>query len=177
MNKSLLLSSLGSLFACFFMLGCGERRAPLVTVPQVDLKRMEGTWYVITHIPYWLEKDKVATADRYRLREDGTMDNVYVFRRNNFDAPEEEWHGIAWVVDKTTNAHWKVRFMWPFSVDYLIIDLDPDYQWLAVGHPSRNYFWILSRERKISPHVRDGIITRAGQQGYDTTQFADVPQP
>ena len=76
------------------------------------------------------------------------MDNTYVFRRGSFDAPEEEWHGIAWVHDTSSNAHWKVRFIWPFSVDYLIIDLDPDYRWLAVGHPSRDYFWILARERQ-----------------------------
>lgn len=156
--------------------GCASR-PPLITVPHVDLGRMEGTWHVITHIPYWLEEGKVATADRYRLRPDGRMDNTYVFRRGSFDAPEEEWHGIAWVADPATNARWKVRFIWPFSVDYLIIDLDPGYRWLAVGHPSRDYFWILARERRLDPAVKAGIVARAAAQGYDPAAFADVPQP
>lgn len=156
--------------------GCAAR-PPLRTVPQVDLPRMEGTWYVITHIPYWLEEGKVATADRYRLRPDGRMDNTYVFRRGSFDAPEEEWHGVAWVHDTASNAHWKVRFIWPFSIDYLIIDLDADYRWLAVGHPSRDYFWILARERRLDPVTWSGIVARAAEQGYNTTRFADVPQP
>lgn len=171
------LGFIGLLSASLFLLGCGPSRPPLVTVPSVDLKRMEGTWYVITHIPYWLEKGKVATADRYRLLPDGTMENIYVFRRGSFTAPEEEWHGVAWVHDQTTRAHWKVRFLWPFSLDYLIIDLDPEYRWLAVGHPSRNYFWILARERAIPAEIRAGIIARATQQGYDPSAFADVPQP
>jgi apolipoprotein D and lipocalin family protein len=160
-----------------FLLGGCDSRPPLITVPKVDLTRMEGTWYVITHIPYWLEEGKVATADRYKLLPDGRMENTYVFRRGSFDAPEEEWHGIAWVHDHSTNAHWKVRFLWPFSIDYLIIDLDPDYRWLAVGHPSRGYFWILSKTRQLDPAIKSGIIARAGQQGYDVTTFADVPQP
>jgi len=170
MSRSLIAAALALLSGC-------AARAPLVTVPQVDLPRMEGTWYVIANIPYWLEEGKVATADRYRLRPDGRMDNTYVFRRGSFDAPEEEWHGVAWVHDKTSKAHWKVQFIWPFSVDYLIIDLDADYRWLAVGHPSRDYFWILARERQLDPTIKSGIVTRAAAQGYDVARFADVPQP
>lgn len=157
--------------------GCGTKRPPLRTVDHVDLSRMAGTWYVIYNIPYWLEKDKVATADVYKIRPDGRMDNTFVFRRGSFSAPEKKWHGIAWVVDKTTNAHWKVRFIWPFSTDYMIIDKDPNYAWVAVGHPSRNYFWILASTRQLDPGIVEGIMVRAEAQGYDRTRFAAVPQP
>ena len=176
MTRKLFVAGLSLLAGCWSLNGCATR-PPLVTVPQVDLARMEGTWHVISNIPYWLENGKVATADRYHLRPDGRMDNIYVFRRGSFDAPEEEWHGIAWVHDPASNAHWKVRFIWPFTVDYLIIDLDPEYRWLAVGHPSRDYFWILARERRLAPEVRAGILARAQDQGYDPSRIADVPQP
>jgi apolipoprotein D and lipocalin family protein len=159
------------------LLGGCDARPALVTVPSVELPRMEGTWYVTHHIPYWLEEGKVATADVYRLRPDGRIDTEFVFREESFDAPEERWTGIAWVVDPTTNAHWKVRFLWPFSTDFLIIDRSADYAWVAVGHPSRDYFWILSRTRSLQPDVVDGIMTRAVAQGYDRTRFAPVPQP
>jgi len=176
MMSSFLILGL-SLLALGVFSGCGPSREPLRTVASVDLTRMEGTWYVTHHIPYWLEKGKVATADVYKLRSDGRMDNTYVFRRGSFDAPEKKWHGIAWVVDKTTNAHWKVRFVWPFSVDYIIIDMDPDYAWVAVGHPSRDYFWILARTRHLAPEIVEGIMVRAVAQGYDRSRFAAVPQP
>jgi apolipoprotein D and lipocalin family protein len=167
------LLTLASLLA---LVGCASQ--PLLrTVPQIDLLRMEGTWYVTHHIPYWLEEGKVATADIYRLRPDGRMDNTFVFRRGSFDAPEERWNGVAWVHDTTSNAHWKVRFIWPFSIDYLIIDQDPDYAWVAVGHPSRDYFWILSRTRSLPGPTIEGIMTRAVAQGYDRSRFAAVPQP
>jgi apolipoprotein D and lipocalin family protein len=176
MSSYLILIPLACLAVAAFS-GCCNSREPLKTVEHVELKRMEGTWYVTHHIPYWLENGKVATADVYRLRDDGKMDNTYVFRRKTFDAPEEAWHGIAWVVDKKTNAHWKVRFIWPFSIDYLIIDRDADYAWIAVGHPSRDYFWILSRTRELPDSVIEGIMERAVTQGYDRSRFAPVPQP
>ncbi len=170
------MKRLALLAAFLALVGCG-RREPLPTVSHVDLTRFPGDWYVIAHIPYWLEEGKVATYDRYRLREDGLMDNEFWFRRGSFDAPEEVWKGIAWVHDKSTNAEWRVQFIWPFSIAYLIIDLDPDYRWAVVGHPSRDYFWILARDRHIPESTYDGILIRAAAKGYDVDRIAKVPQP
>lgn len=156
---------------------CADPRPPLVTVPSVDLDRYLGTWYVIANIPYFLEDGKVATADRYAKRPDGRFEITYIFRRGSFDAPEEEWHGVAWLPDPADTARWKVRFLWPLSADYLIIDLDSDYRWAVVGHPSRDYFWILARDRHLDPATYAGILTRAKAQGYDTTRVKAVPQP
>jgi len=47
------------------------------TVPQVDLTRYLGNWYVIANIPYFLEKGKVATYDTYSMRPDGRMNNTF----------------------------------------------------------------------------------------------------
>ena len=63
------------------------------------------------------------------------------------------------------------------AVDYLIIDRDDAYAWVAVGHPSRDYFWILSRTRQLPGDTLEGIMTRAAAQGYDRYRFAAVPQP
>ena len=173
MRQHLLLLCAAVLLAA----GCADARPPLRTVAHVDLQRYAGTWYVIANIPYWLEDGKVATADRYGLRPDGLLDNTYVFRRGDFTAPEEEWHGRAWVVNEQTNAEWNVRFVWPFSATYLVIDLDPEYRWAAVGHPSRDYFWVLSRERSLPPATYQAILARAAAQGYDISRVALVPQP
>lgn len=168
--------SLLSLLAGLLLTGCASRPA-LVTVPQVDLDRYLGTWYVIANIPYFLENGKVATADRYARRPDGRFENVYVFRRGSFDTPEEEWHGVAWLPDAKDPTRWKVQFLWPFAADYLIIDLDTDYRWAVVGHPSRDYLWVLARERHLDAAIYQGILDRAKAQGYDPARIQPVPQP
>jgi apolipoprotein D and lipocalin family protein len=169
---------LAMLCALLGLLGCGRRGGPpLRTVDHVDLARYQGDWYVIANIPYALERGKVATFDRYRLRPDGRMDNEFHFRRGSFDAEPEVWRGVAWVHDRRTNAEWRVRFIWPFTAAYLIIDLDPEYRWAVIGHPSRALFWVLARERALPEPVYEGILLRAAAQGYDVGRVERVPQP
>ena len=151
-------------------------RPPLKTVPKLDLPRFMGDWYVFAHIPYSLEKGKVGTLDRYELRPDGRIQNSYLFRRGSLDAPLEEWKGVAWVHDKQSNAEWRVQFVWPFRVPFLVIDLDDDYQWAVIGYPSRKLAWVLSRKTSLDEKTYQGILQRMQQQGYDTTKLAKVPQ-
>lgn len=170
--------SLGFLLLFLFSLAsCSSMKpAPLRTVPHVDLTRYVGDWFVFAHIPYSLEKGKVGTLDRYALRPDGRMDNIFLFRRGSLDAPLEQWKGVAWVHNKATNAEWRVQFVWPLRVPYLIIDLDPDYQWSVIGYPSRKLAWVLSRKPVLDAATYRGILHRMAKQGYDTRLLAKVSQ-
>lgn len=161
------------------LVGCASTggQPPLRTVAHVDLDRYLGRWYVVANIPYILEKGKVASYDTYALRPDGRMQNDFTFRQGSFDAPEQTWKGVAWVHDKTTNAEWRVRFIWPFAATYLVIDLDPEYRWAVIGHPSRSLLWVLARDRALPPYIYQGILDRAAAQGYDASRIAPVPQP
>ena len=173
----LLGSSLLTLTA--LLVGCAStpKPAPLKTVPFVDLERYSGRWYVIANIPYFLERDKVASYDTYARRPDGTLTNDFTFREKSFDAPEKTWHGTAKVKNTTTNAEWAVRFIWPFSADYLVIDLDPNYRWAVVGHPSRKLLWVLARDRQLPDDLYNTIVQRTASQGYDPAKITKVPQP
>ena len=149
---------------------------PLKTVPSLDLPRFMGDWYVFAHIPYALENGKVGTFDRYALRPDGRIQNSFLFRRGSLDAPLEEWKGVAWVHNKSSNAEWRVQFVWPFRVPFLVIDLDPDYQWAVIGYPSRKLAWVLSRKTTLNDAVYRAILKRMETQGYDVALLAKVPQ-
>jgi len=150
---------------------------PLRPVPYVELDRYMGDWYVIANIPYFAEKGKVATIERYEAGPEGKIINTFIFRKKLFTAPEQQWHATATIVNHTTNAEWRVQFFWPIKLSYLVIDLDPNYRWAVVGHPSRNYFWILARDRQLSDEVYAGILERAAAQGYDSSKITKVPQP
>jgi apolipoprotein D and lipocalin family protein len=151
-------------------------KPPLQTVPFVDLHRYMGDWYVFAHIPYSLEKGKVGTLDRYAMRPDGKMDNIFVFHKERFDAPEQQWKGVAWVHNKKTNAEWRVQFLWPLRMPYLIIDLDKDYEWSVIGYPNRKLAWVLTRKPVLDDATYQGILRRLTEQGYDATMLAKVPQ-
>ena len=163
--------------AALGMAGCATSQPPLRTVPHVDMSRYLGNWYVIANIPYFLEKGKVASYDTYSMRPDGRMDNIFTFRKGSLDAPEQSWHGVAWVVNRTSNAEWKVRFIWPFTATYLVLELDPQYQWAVVGTPGRNLLWVLARDRHLTEATYAQILNQIAAQGYDTNRLALVPQP
>jgi apolipoprotein D and lipocalin family protein len=172
MKYVFLLVCLGLLAGCATPSGAPSLR----TVRHVDLNRYMGDWYVIAHIPYFAEKGKVATMDRYSLRPDGKVDSLFLFHQGAFDAPQKHWHAVAEVVNHETNAEWRLQFVWPIKLAYLIVALDPDYRWALVGCSSRNYLWVLARDRTISNELYKTILRRAAAQGYDITRVVQVPQ-
>lgn len=80
------------------------------------------------------------------------------------------------MVNTRTNAEWKVRFVWPFTAMYLVLELDPDYRWAAVGTPGQGLLWVLARERQMTDATYAEILERIRAQGYDPARLAKVPQ-
>jgi apolipoprotein D and lipocalin family protein len=156
--------------------GCATKAPPLKDVDFVNLPRFMGDWWVIAHIPYFLERDTFDTKDTYRLRDDGRIDNIFTFRKGSHEAPEKSWKGVAWVVDKQSNAEWRVQFFWPLALPFHVIHLDPDYRFMAVGHPSRNYGWIMARDKTMSDADYASVLRALADQGYDVSRFRKVPQ-
>ena len=167
-----------AVLALLALVGCTHMNSsPLRTVAHVDLDLYLGRWYVIANIPYFLEKEKVASYDTYAKRPDGKLDNIFTFRKGGFEAPEKSWHGIAWVTNPASNAEWKVRFIWPLTSTYLVLELDQNYRWAVVGTPNRKLLWILARERQLSAADYEHILGLIVAQGYDRNSIMPVPQP
>jgi apolipoprotein D and lipocalin family protein len=70
----------------------------------------------------------------------------------------------------------KVRFFWPFSGHYWILALDPDYKYVMIGEPGRDYLWILSREKTLAEQTVNTLLAQAKSQGFDITKVPRTPQ-
>jgi apolipoprotein D and lipocalin family protein len=152
-------------------------KEPLRPVPHVDLARYMGDWHVIANIPYFAEKNCFDSIESYALRSDGNIDNWFTCRKKSFDAPMKRIStALAVVDDKNSNAEWHVKFFKIISVKYVIVDLDPGYQWVAVAHPSRNYGWVMARGPTLDERTYQEILKDLAVQGYDVSRFKKVPQ-
>lgn len=172
------LPLISSVLAALLLAGCASTRtAAPAAVATVDLDRYMGRWYVISHVPYFLEKGKVASYDTYARRPDGRLTNNFTFREQTVDGPEKTWEGVARVIDPATNATWKVSFFWPVSVTYKIFALDPDYRWAVVGTNDGGLLWVLARERRLAPDTYASILTDLRAKGLAVDQLRAVPQP
>jgi apolipoprotein D and lipocalin family protein len=174
--RNVLLPVLLGMIASAGPLMAAEKKPPLQTVDRVDLKRYMGKWHEIASFPQWFQKNCVASRANYELRKDGKVDVLNQCQEKTLNGKLKEAKGKAWVVDAQSNAKLKVRFFWPFSGDYWIIDLADDYQYAVVGHPKRNYLWILSRSPHMDSTVYDQIIERLKKQHYDVSQLKKTLQ-
>ncbi|HEY5658906.1 MAG TPA: lipocalin family protein [Myxococcota bacterium] len=157
---------------------CRSGLPPLEVVGEVDLDRYAGRWYEIASFPQRFQRGCVASAANYSRMDDGRIRVVNTCRDGSFDAPLRRAEGVAWVVDpRETNAKLKVQFFWPFRGAYWIIELDPEYRYAVVGHPSRDYLWILSRTPAMESHVYEELLLRIAAHGFDTHRLNRTPQP
>jgi len=157
--------------------GCGSSTTdrlglpPLQTVPRVDLARYAGTWYEIASFPQRFQQGCTLTTATYTLRADGGLDVENRCRKGSPDGEAAVATGRARVVEPESGAKLQVSFFWPFWGDYWIVDLSPDYAYAVVGHPSRDYLWILSREPTLPEAVLQGILERLAAQGYELARL------
>jgi len=148
----------------------------LETVPHVDLEHYLGTWYEIASFPQSFQRGCTATTATYTLRHDGQLDVMNRCRLGSLDGKEKAALGRARLVDRATNAKLEVSFFRPFWGPYWIIDLAPDYSYAVVGHPGRDYLWILSRTSTMSEVTYQTIVARLRAQGYETSRLVRTVQ-
>ena len=149
---------------------------PMKNVPQVDLSRFMGDWYVIANIPTFIEQGAHNAVESYAMNPDGTIATTFRFRKGAFDGPQKEYHPRGFVVPDTGNAQWGMQFIWPFKAEYKIIWLDPEYSITVIGRTKRDYVWVMAKTPEIPEAKYAEILAFLKGVGYDTALVQRVPQ-
>lgn len=172
MRKPLLIAALAlSLGAA--LLPAQAEIPPLEAVDRLDLPRYMGTWHEIASYPAWFQKHCVgASRADYHLQADG---RVQVLNRCR-QADGSMRHAVAEGrrVGADDSATLKVRFApaWLSFIsavwgDYWVIDIDEDYQLVAVSEPRREYLWVLSRQPQVDEAAYAALLERLAAKGFD----------
>jgi len=171
------------LFVLALLTGCSSTTTQrlglpeLQTVGHVDLDRYLGRWYDIASFPQRFQKGCTGSTATYAARDDGDIDVINRCWLGSLSGKEKVAKGRARVVDRTTNAKLEVSFFRPFWGDYWIVELGANYEYAVVGHPGRDYLWILSRTPTMENRVYDGILERLKGLGYEVDRIQRVVQP
>ena len=153
--------------------GCASQPR-LRTVSDFVPERYLGTWHEIAAIPAWFqyqcasdtravyaavpEPGQIGVENSCR-RGDGKLDVAQ--GRARFTAPPAEGRL------EVTFLHFGDHWVWPISGAYEVMALDPDYRWSLVGHPSRDYAWILAREPRLDDATLTMLRDLLATEGYD----------
>ncbi len=171
------MPALPLLLAALLVSDCqNAKHPPLTLAPGVDLARFMGDWYVIANIPTFIEEGAHNAVESYRLAADGTIETTFTFRAGGFDGEPKRYTPRGFVLDRTSNAVWGMRFVWPVKADYRIAYLTPDYTLTVIAREKRDYLWIMARTPQIPDADCQRILEFVAGQGYDVSRIRKVPQ-
>lgn len=146
-------------------------RLPNSTVEKVDIDNYSGTWYSLYSIPTAYDKGSRETSGNYKWNSNGKYFDVVT----SYKKPgSEEIHSIeskVYQVPGSNNAKMKAQFVWPFKVDYWVIELASDYSYVVVGHPERKLLFIMSRKKSIDKKTYTEIVARCAERGYEVAKL------
>ncbi len=143
------------------------------TVKQVDVTRYMGQWYEIARYEHSFEKGMTHVKANYRLLSNG---NIEVVNSGIKDGKFKVKKGKARQVSIKDPGKLEVSFFLWFYSDYYIMELDKNYNYAVVGSSSDKYLWILSRTPQIEDSLKQSLLTKISERGYDTISLYFVPQ-
>jgi polyisoprenoid-binding protein YceI len=104
--------------------------------------------------------DRLHGNDGVLRTPDGEMVLVNECHMNTLTGPLRSRSATAKVADRSVPGRLSVDFGGFFG-DYWVIDVDHDYEFAVVSHPTRDYLWILSRKPTLDRVTLEGILDRA----------------
>ena len=143
---------------------------PNKPVDKVDVKRFAGTWYSLYSIPTMFDKGSRETTTNYTWNPDKDYYDVLTKCKKE-DGTYKTVKSKLFQVEGSHNAQMKAQFMWPFKVDYWVIDLADDYSYVVVGHPDHKFLFIMSRKPFMSKKTYDELVAKCKAMGYPVEQL------
>ena len=145
----------------------------LKPIPSLNVPQYMGTWYEIAKFPNRFQKMCASnTSAQYSARPDGTLSVRN--RCTDAEGKVNEVEGQARQIGNATSPKLEVRFApaWlsflPFVWgNYWVIDIDNDYQLVAVSEPTREYLWVLSRTPEVNGKAYDELLERLVKSGFN----------
>ncbi len=155
--------------------GCSSE-PPLEVAPTVDLSRFQGKWYEIARLPRDTEADCDGTTAFYTQASDGSLSFVNQCNLGSATGPLYTVSMNVTVPNASVPAKLALD-VGGYSGDYWILEVGSNYDYAVVGHPSRLYWWVISRTPSLDASTMQGVLDRAQASSFDVSQIQYTPQP
>ena len=162
------------MFGCLLGMSGAAGGQTATAVPQLDLNRYMGSWYMVARLPDKREKACIGGAlVLYAAGEKAgrfQMVTSCQTKGNNVDAH----NASGKVADKLGDGKLKVSYLWPFTHKYWVLAVGPAYEWALVGNPNHKELWVLSRTEVMKPEVLEEVEGKASAEGFDRGKLVKV---
>lgn len=154
--------------------GCAAIPDGITPITGFDISKYLGKWYEIARLDHSFERGLTRVTAEYSLQEDGGLRVV----NRGYSEADKKWKeavGKAYFAGDSNTGHLKVSFFGPFYGAYVILELDrEETQYSLVSGPNRNYLWILSRTPHMETKVKNRLVAKAREMGFDTDKLIYV---
>ncbi len=155
--------------------GYADMKINITPVRNFSLNKYLGKWYEIARYDHVFERGLSKVTAEYALRKDGKVSVVnkgYLEKNGKWKTAE----GKAYMAGGLNEGYLKVSFFGPFYADYIIFELDENFQYALVGSSNDKYLWVLSREPKIEQKLMDSLLLKLKEKNYDPSKLIFVDQ-
>lgn len=139
-------------------------------VEKVDILAFAGKWYALSVIPSFMNTHWRQTTETYVIHPDGYYAVFTTYKVVGEDI-QKYMRSKLFTVKGTGNAEYKAQLVWPFKIDYWVIELPEDYSYVVIGHPEHKYLNIMSRKPFLEDELLQEIISRCKAKGYQTSKL------
>jgi apolipoprotein D and lipocalin family protein len=154
-----------------FLAGCTGIPVKVQPVDNFNLAKYLGKWHEIARLDNSFERGLTQVTAEYSLRDRG---GVRVVNRG-YSVKKHSWkeaEGTAYFVKGSDQGYLKVSFFGPFYGSYIVFELDREnYQYALVCGPNKSYLWILARTPELDKSIKDILIAKAAELGFDTSKL------
>lgn len=133
-------------------------------------ERFLGTWHEIARMDYRFERNLHLVTAKYSMNPDGSIK----VKNRGFNLETNQWkeaNGTAKFTGEPDTAAMKVSFFGPFYSGYNVIGITPDYRHSMICGESRDYLWLLSRDKQMPDFVIKPFLEHAESLGFNTASL------
>jgi apolipoprotein D and lipocalin family protein len=152
-----------------------EQVAARPSVNYVNMTLFQGLWYELAHLPlnYW-EYNCYCTEFTYTLNASQGTDFGIVrqCRKGNSYGAWKFDNGTANILNTTSNAEFHFNMEATESGNYVVIYMDPNYEFGLIGSENKNYAFMIARDNIFNYTTFNTLNASATAAGFKTLTWS-----
>lgn len=151
---------------------------PLETFENLDVNQLLGKWFEIARISNDRQMHCTASVIEFSTRPKDADFNI--LRSCNTIGEFKQDRSRLWIGLNENASKLKIQYtmrstrFFLFSSNYWIIDLNEEDDYLLIGTPNREFFWILSRSKKMNYELFTELVQRALDMRFNISKIIRV---
>ncbi len=147
----------------------------VTAVPNLDPKRLTGSWYEVARYPTKFE-NRCAGQAAVLFAEGNKPRSIQMGTFCPGKNGSEQEYATTGKMDKKGDGKITLGPIWPFTKKYWILAVAPDGSWALAGQPNRKTLSVLSRTTAMDDGTLRLIGAKAQAEGYTLDKLVSLPK-